>query len=90
MGDNKGATEVVERKQRAILLLKDMYPNFTDYQYECAVEIAGLYNFENENREVKLGNFPLNYGNTLHYRFIIKAFEYLSNQEKMKRILCRS
>lgn len=89
MEENKGSAEMVDRKQRAILLLKDMYPDFTEFQYECAVEIANLDNFENEDREVKLGNFPITYGNRLHYRFIIKAFEYLSGQMRMRQI-CRS
>lgn len=89
MENNKCAAEVVDKKQRAIILLKDMYPDFTEFQYECAVEIANLDNFENEDREVELGNFTINYGNSLHYRFIIKAFEYLSGQMRMRQI-CRS
>jgi hypothetical protein len=86
MEDNKGTAEVVDRKLRAILSLKDMYPNFTEFEYECAVEIANLDNFENEEREMINGIF----GNRLHYKFIIKAFEYLSNRIRIKEYICRS
>ncbi len=88
MEENNGlSAEDVEKKLRAIAFVKDMYPNFEDYEYEVAVEIGNMDYFESEERDVIIHGQGT--GNRLHYIFIIRVYEYLSSRRQIKETLKR-
>lgn len=93
IGKEEGLSADMEKKNKAIMHLKEVYYGFEEFEYEVALEVGNLDYFENNERDlvhIPMSKLMSESGPRFRDLFNQRVRDYFTSRDKIRQALWRS